>query len=115
MVTSAPNRLLWRDRQSTREARKALAEFGRVELDLPPNFHHALFAHLQPRAEAGHRPEVLDIEGHAELLRRIADIQGLDDLAELADMVAEADGSVRVRSPSPTITLNLPEEMKHAR
>lgn len=115
MVTSAPNRLLWRDRQSTREAREALAEFGRVELDLPPNFHHTLFAHLRPRAEAGHRPEVLDVEGPAELLRRIADIQGLEDMAELAELMGQVNGSVRVRSPSPTITLEVPEEMRRTR
>lgn len=115
MVTSAPNRLLWRDRQSTREAREALAEFGRVELDLPPSFHHALFAHLQPRAEAGHRPEVLDLEGDAELLRRIANIQGLEEMAEMAELVTEALGTVLVRSPSPTVIIVLPEETRRPR
>lgn len=114
MVTSAPNRVLWRDRQSTREAREALAEFGRVELDLAPSFHHALFAHLQPRAETG-QPEVLDLEGDADLLRRIANIQGLEEMAELAEWVTEALGTVLVRSPSPTIIIVLPEETRRPR
>lgn len=109
MPTPAAHRLLWQDRQSNREALEALTRFGRVELDLAPNFHHALSSRLHPDEKAGARPAVINVRGDAELLRQAAGITGLAELAELADTVADAEGRVQLLSPGPKFIIILPK------
>lgn len=74
----------------------------RIGLNLAANYHHAIFRHLHPAAPAG-QFEVLDEQGGAELLAKLAEIEGLQALAELRDAVAESKGSVRITGPAMVI------------
>ncbi len=74
------------------EIAAGLAENGRVEVLLPSNFNHALFAHFYPDAPAG--VEAFDINGGAEVLQRAAELDGLDDMRALQRWVAERQARV---------------------
>lgn len=100
--------LAW-EGQSTLPALRKLAE-ARVdfELQLPPDYHFALFRHLFPDAPED-EPEQIDVTGTAELLDKVAEIQGLQELAELADLAGAAQARVRIQSPGPGIRVSFSE------
>lgn len=102
-------RLIW-EGQTTLTALRGLVE-ARInfELQLAPDYHYALFRHLYPDATAG-EPEWIDMHGGAELLERIAEIHGLNELAELAAPIAAAGGSIHIQSPSPGISVSFTTE-----
>lgn len=106
MAPHAQTRILWRDGDSVEAAREAIARFGKVEVELPPGYHHTLFARLRPAGEAEHEPEVLDLRGGAELLERIAAIRGLEELEGLAALLREGRGEVELHSPGPVLILH---------
>ncbi len=80
-----------------------------VELQLPADYHFALFRHLYPNASAG-EPEQIDVSGGAELLEKVAEIRGLNELAELAAPIAAAGGQVHIQSPGPGILVCFPPQ-----
>lgn len=87
----------WRGEATIPEISEALNDNGRVDLVLPANFNHALFAHLYPDTEAG--AEEIDIEGGPELLRSVAGVDGLDDLLALKDLAETVDARIHIVSP----------------
>lgn len=100
-------RVSWGGRGSVERALEVLERFGRVELELPPDLHHTLFAHL----DAGDGPpglELLDLDGDVELLRRLARVRQLASLAGLADAPLVAGAVVSLRSPAPLVSVRLP-------
>lgn len=104
-TTRSPHhRLMWTGQGPLDEAVAVLNRDGCVELELPAEFHHALFRHLHPRAGAV-QAEQVDEEGGAELLERVAEI---DQLAQLNTLIAALKGRtprVNVRSPAPHLTV----------
>ena len=96
--------LLWRGAETVRAACATLARHGKVEVQLPADYHHAVFTRLHPQASPGQAEEV-DITGGAELIARISRIPGLDALARLEEVAAEAHARVRVVSPSPKVLI----------
>lgn len=87
----------WQGDSSLVEIAAGLEENGKVEVLLPSNFNHALFAHFYPDAPAG--IEALDINGGAEVLQRAAELDGLEDLRALQRWVAERQARVQLLSP----------------
>ncbi|MDA8384059.1 MAG: hypothetical protein M0037_13575 [Betaproteobacteria bacterium] len=77
------------------------------EVLLPVDFNHVLFTRLCPRARPG-MPESVDVAGGPELLRRIADIRGLEGFADLLSMEEMRTAAVRLRTPSPCIIFDFP-------
>lgn len=100
-------RLNWRGAKTVRAVASFLERQGKVALGLAPDLHHSLFVHLYPQAEAG-QPEVVDIEGGAELLGQVAQIAGLEELAGLVAPLREADARIQVQSPAPMLIIELP-------
>lgn len=106
-MAGATTGLLWRGTETIGAACDTLARHGRVEVQLPTDFHHAVFARLHPHAPPGQVEEV-DVSGGAELIARISSIPGLDALARLEQPVAAAHARVRVVSPSPKLLITAP-------
>jgi len=100
-------RLNWRGAKTVRAVASFLERQGKVALGLAPDLHHSLFVHLYPQAEAG-EPEAVDIEGGAELLDRVAQIAGLEELAQLVPALQAADARIQVRSPAPVLEIEIP-------
>lgn len=88
----------WRGKQTVDEILDSLVPPTRVEIVLPSNFNHALFAHLCPD-DASPQAEVLNVEGDETLLHRIATLQGLEDLAALVEPLSGLDATLTVLSP----------------
>lgn len=97
----------WNDVQAVEQAAGILRERGCVQFDLPADFHHAIYRHIYPRAEAG-QTEIIDAHGGAELLSTVAEIRLLNELASLTELVTEAGGTVHIQSPAPRIIIVLP-------
>lgn len=99
--------LMWEGQSTLAALRKLVAARESFELQLPPDFHFALFRHLYPHAAAGD-PEQIDVRGGTELLDRVVDIQGLRELAELITPVAAGHAQVHILSPGPAILVCFP-------
>lgn len=87
----------WQGESTVPEVAGGLKMCDRIELSLPNNFNHALFAHFYPNAVPG--VEELNIHGGAEVLRRAAEVDGLEDLQALVDLVVDEQAHVRIISP----------------
>ena len=98
-------RLMWEGR-TTLDALLGLAE-ARVdfEVQLPPDYHFTLYRHLFPHA-APSEAETIDLSGAADLLDKIAEIPGLQELAELTTPLAANQARVRILSPGPGILVH---------
>lgn len=108
MFEKPETRLLWDGKSTLLALRELVQARLNFELQLPPDYHFALFRHLYPHA-ATDAPGRIDISGGAELIGRIADIRGLNELAELASLVAASHAQVRVLSPGPGIQIHFPD------
>lgn len=103
-MTGRPaTRIQWNDPEAAAHAAGVVRQGQAVELDLPADFHHALFRHLHPGDGAG--SELVDRDGGAELLREVATIRALRELEELAAAAAETKARVQIQSPAPQIRI----------
>ena len=108
MGHTATVRLTWRGAKTVDSLASFLARQGNVALGLAPDLHHSLFAHLHPQAPPG-QPEDVDMQGGAELLARIAEIPGLEELARLVPGLRAARAQIQVQSPAPIVHIRIPE------
>ena len=92
-------RLNWEGAETIEAITPVLHQPCRIELTLAANYHHAIFRHFHPTAPAG-QFELLDERGGAELLAKLAAIEGLQGIAQLRDAVAKSKGKVRVIGPA---------------
>jgi hypothetical protein len=104
-TSPSPANFPWRGRETVEAARSAIARRDRIALQLPAGFHHAVYAHFRAH-DLQAVAERLDVTGGAEVLQRLAQIEGLDGLAQLAADVANAHASVRLLSPTPTVIIS---------
>lgn len=88
----------WRGRQTVDDILDRLAPPTRLEITLPENYNHALFAALNPEANVA-QAEALNIEGDVMLLRKVARLRGLEDLAALIEPLSGLAATVTVLSP----------------
>lgn len=95
----------WRGKETIDAVLARLVPPARIEIVLPQNYNHALFAHLNPDAPPA-QLEDLNIEGDVALLNVISGIKGLEDLAGLIGPLARLDATVTVLSP-PKIVIEL--------
>jgi hypothetical protein len=105
---TAITNLPWRGAETVAAARNMLGRHHDVELKLPAGYHHAVLSRFQTGSTE--MAEQVDVVGGAELLRELASIQGLDQLAELETAVERARMRVRVVSPSPSIVIRVVSE-----
>lgn len=95
----------WEGSETIDAVQAKLASPARIEITLPPEYNHELFAQLMPDAPPG-RAEQLDMEGDVGLLRVVARIEGLEDLASLIGPLSRLSARVKMRTP-PTIVIIL--------
>ncbi len=96
-------RMKWRGAESVAETKRALREHRRVEVELPADYHHTLFRHIRPAAPRN-EPEQIDLSGGSELIESIAEIRGLERLADLIPWLRDTGATVELVSPMPVIT-----------
>jgi hypothetical protein len=96
--------IAWNGVPCLKAARRGMRSRSRVDIVLPLEVHHALFRHLNPAAPRG-APEALDTEGGPELLAKLSEVAGLEELAQLAPMLERARYRVRLTSPDPCLRL----------
>lgn len=100
--------LNWEGAETIATIASVLHQPCHIELNLAANYHHAIFRHLHPDAPPA-QLEALDEQGGAELLAKLAEIEGLQPLARLRDAVAESKGLVRISAPAMVI-IDIPEK-----
>jgi hypothetical protein len=96
--------LVWGSARCIDGALEALARGDYVEMVLPADTHHALFAHLYPAADRG-APENLDIRGAPQMVSRMATVAGLGGLERLEAPLARAGYRVGLSTPPPVLRL----------
>lgn len=107
MVQPHTVRLRWEGAKTAQAIDETLRSGDDVEVELPADFHHALFEHVYPDAQPGALEDV-DVSGGAELLERIAGLRGLAALADAAAAVIATAAEVYVQSPAPKIIIRHP-------
>jgi hypothetical protein len=88
----------WRGKQTVDDILSRLVPPTRVEIILPENYNHALFAVLSPEADAA-QTEALNLEGDVTLISKVAGLRGLEDLAALIEPLSGLEATVTVLSP----------------
>lgn len=74
-------------------------------LSLPIAYHPAISACLYPGSRGR---KSIDLTGNARLLSRIADVEGLGELARLVTTMEMVGARLRLRSPAPHLVFNTP-------
>jgi hypothetical protein len=87
--------LLWSGHETAERIRTLIAPATVIDVQLPGEYHHALFQALYPTAPPG-EPEIIDASGDPVLLGRITAINGLEDLQDLIASLTEAGATVRI-------------------
>lgn len=101
-------RLNWEGNETIAAIAPILRQPCFVELTLAPSYYNAIYRQFHPDAPPGDtRP--LDEQGGGEVLERLANIEGLQALGELADAVMQARGRVTVTRPA-VVTIEVPED-----
>lgn len=99
-------RLTWHGHETIAVVPKLLEEAEQIEISLPFDYNHALFRVLHPDARAADFEDI-DTQGGPELLTKIATVSGLEELAELTQVLSSVQASVRIISP-PTLLITVP-------
>jgi hypothetical protein len=107
MTEKADTRLLWEGQSTLGKLRELVQARNNFELQLPQDYHFALFLHLYPDAPPG-GPDLVDVSGTAELFKKVAEIRGLEQLADLVEPVTAAQAKVHIQSPAPGILVRFP-------
>jgi len=89
----------WNGRETVPMVNQVIAYSRQIEIQLAPEYNHALFRKLHPEAPLS-EVESVDKSGDAQLLNRVSEINGLEDIALLVDMLRAEDAWVRIVSPS---------------
>lgn len=100
------NRVRWAGDSSIPEVQEILERTGYVEIQLPPDFHHALFRRLHP----GDTPagmEMIDVADGVDILAKVATVRGLAEIQSLESLVLRLHARVHLISPVPLIILSV--------
>jgi hypothetical protein len=101
------SRLVWGGPLTIWQIASNLGRRKRTVLRLPTRYHPALSACLYSDMRTRTR---IDLVGDADLLARIAEIDGLRELMKLVQLMQRARARVRLRSPAPHLIFNVPPE-----
>jgi hypothetical protein len=103
-MVSKPEVLIWPGAESMAAITHALDEGRDVELVVSTGLHNAFISRFASDAHPKFEGQ-MDLRGGPELLRRLADIAGLEPLAELEQPLRERGWRVAILSPVPRILL----------
>lgn len=101
-------RVQWKGRETVPMVSQLLEYTEQIELQLAPEYNHALFRKLHPEAPRA-TLERVDRTGGAELLNTVSQIRGLEDLALLVDTLDAEDVSLHIVSP-PMVIIEVPAD-----
>ena len=107
MTEKAVTRLIWEGQSTLGKLCELVQARMNFELQLAQDYHFALFRHLYPDAPSG-EPDLVDVSGTAELIGKVAEIRGLEQLADLVEPVTAAQAKVHIQSPAPGILVCFP-------
>jgi hypothetical protein len=96
----------WKGRETVPAVSQMIGYAEQIELQLAPEYNHALFRKLHPEAPRA-VVESVDKSGDAELLNTVSAISGLEDLALLVDLLRAEDASIHIVSP-PRVIIQVP-------
>lgn len=99
-------RLNWEGSETIKTLEPILQQPCHIELVLASNYFHTICRQLHPDAPPG-QTETLQEQGGGELLTKLAGIESLQLLGELAEPVAKAKGIVTITRPA-LITIEVP-------
>ena len=102
----------WNGSQTIPQVAANLFKRQRTVLSLPIGYHPAVSARLYPTARVR---KSVDRIGDAKLLARIAEIEGLEELARLVTTMQMVGARLRLRSPAPHLVFNIPAVPRAAR
>lgn len=100
-------RVQWKGRETVPVVSQLLEYTEQIELQLAPEYNHALFEKLHPEAPRA-TVELVDRTGGAELLKTVSQIRGLEELALLIDTLDAEDASLHIVSP-PMVIIEVPD------
>ena len=107
MVHKPAIRLHWHGPDTVDAASSLLVEGLTIELFFPANYHHAFSSHLNLDSSKK-LTEDLSIENGPDLLCRIAEIHGLENVADLIQPAVEAGATIRLKNPA-IVIISIPE------
>lgn len=102
----------WNGSQTIPQVAANLFKRQRTVLSLPIGYHPAVSARLYPTSRVR---KSVDRIGDARLLARIAEIEGLEELARLVTTMQMVGARLRLRSPAPHLVFNIPAVPRAAR
>ena len=102
----------WNGSQTIPQVTANLFKRQRTVLSLPISYHPAVSARLYPTSRVR---KSIDRIGDARLLARIAEIEGLEELARLVTTMQMVGARLRLRSPAPHLVFNIPAVPRAAR
>lgn len=97
--------LTWAGSPSISQLTANLFKRKRTVLRLPIAYHPAISACLYPGSRGR---KSIDRTGNASLLSRIAEVEGLGELARLVTIMEMVGARLRLRSPAPHLVFNTP-------
>jgi hypothetical protein len=100
----------WNGRETVPMVSQVIAYSRQIEIQLAPEYNHALFLKLHPDAPLTEK-ESVDKSGDAELLNRVSEINGLENIALLVDTLRAEDAWVHIVSPS-RIIIGVPSDRR---
>jgi len=101
-------RLNWQGHETIEAVQLLLLQAAQIEIVLPQDYNYILYQAMHP-ADVATRHEINDLEGGPELLKNIAEIDGLGELSELVDWLVDLDATVHVFVP-PAVVILIPCE-----
>jgi len=107
MAEKLNERLMWEGKATLEKLHKLVQARTNFELQLAPDYHFVLSRHLMPDAPPAEAEEI-DLSGTGELFNTVAEIRGLQELAELAGPLSAAGAQVHIQSPAPGILVTFP-------
>ena len=105
-------RISWNGSRTIPEVAAHLFKRERTVLSLPIDYHPAVSACLYPNSRVR---KSIDRIGDARLLARIAEIEGLEELARLVTPMQMVGARLRLRSPAPHLVFNVSAVPRAAR
>lgn len=91
-------KLTWQGKATIQAIKKFINDAEEIKIVLPDNYNHALFHAFSPDA-SNELMEELNISGGAELLSKISNVSGLEDIKELINIIELTKAKVQIISP----------------
>ena len=98
-MNKAPSiKLTWHGLETVESIKKLLDDVKEIKVVLPFNFNHAIFHELCPDSTSAEMEDI-NISGGAEIISKLANLSGLEEMEGLVEILDTAKAKVRIISP----------------